>query len=321
MTGSCIGRLGLIGALAVAAMWSSACAPAQNADKLLADLTNPDLEVRQEAADALETIIQKNEHDVFVRALSSPNMLTRAQSIVYLSRMTSPPAREALRGLLATDRRMMLPFNPVRLRPQSEMTDSRILVATLIQRTGPDPRAITLLLDGADSEQTSDMLAGTCFAVGALRDPAGIPFLARAARHPDPAVVRAAVQALGQFSTDEALAALKIASTHPVTEVRSDVLSALSSRDDGAARAILMDVGRDDPQPELRASAWQILSRFKGDDIVPYFIDRLGDAPDVARPTLVEILQRLTGQNLGPKRDAWARYWSNHVHAPATAKH
>lgn len=312
-----IGRMGLGGAVVMTALLSAACAPAQNADRLLTDLTSNDLEVRQEAADTLDAIIQRNEHDVFVRAFSSPNLLARAQSIVYLSRMTSPPAREALRGLLAIDRRMMLPYNPVRLRPQSEMTDSRILVAALIQRTGPDPQAITLLLAGADSEQTSDMLTGTCFAVGALKDPAGVPFLARAARHPDTVVVRAAVQALGQFTGAEALAALKPASTHPVTEVRSDVLSALSGRDDDAARSILMDVGRDDPQPELRVSAWQILSRFKGDDIVPYFIDRLGDAPESVRPAVIEILARLTGQNLGPKREAWARYWSAHV--PGTA--
>jgi len=318
MRRSGIGRMGFGGAVVALALWSAACAPAENADTLLVDLASPDLEVRQEAADKIETIVQRNEHQVFVRALSSPNLLARAQSIVYLSRMTSPPARQTLRGLLAIDRRMMLPYNPVRLRPQSEMTDSRILVATLIQRSGPDPEAITLLLAGAESEQTGDMLAGTCFAIGALKDPAGVPFLDRAGRHPDPVVVRAAVQALGQFTGAEALGPLRAASTHPAAEVRSDVLSALSSRDDDGARAILMDIGRDDPQPELRASAWQILSRFKGDDIVPYFIDRLGDAPEPARPTVVEILARITGQNLGPKRDAWARYWSSHAPGAAT---
>jgi HEAT repeat protein len=100
--------------------------------------------------------------------------------------------------------------------------------------------------------------------------------------------------------------------------VRADVLSALSARADAAARKILMDVGREDPQPELRASAWQILSRFKGDDIVPYFIDRLGDAPQSVRPTVLEILGRLTGQNLGPRRAAWARYWSSPARTAAT---
>jgi len=318
MRRSWIGRMGPAVAIAAAALWSASCAPAENADRLLADLVNPDIEVRQEAADKLEAIVQSNEHDVFVRALSSPNLLVRAQSIVYLARMGSPQAREALRSLLAVERRMMLPYNPVRLRPQSEPTDSRILVATLIQRTGPDPQAITRLLAGAESEQTIDMLAGTCFAVGALKDPAGIPFLERAARHPEPAAVRAAVQALGQFTGPEALAALGTASTHAVAEVRADVLSALSARDDAAAAAILMEVGRRDPQPDLRASAWQILSRFKGDDIVPYFIDRLGDAPASVRPTVVEILGRLTGQNLGPERAAWARYWSSGARTAAT---
>ena len=96
MRRSSIGRMGLGGALLAVALWS-ACAPAQDADKLLADLASPDLEVRQEAADTIEALVQSNDHDVFVRALSSPNLLARAQSIVYLSRMTSPQANTPLR--------------------------------------------------------------------------------------------------------------------------------------------------------------------------------------------------------------------------------
>jgi HEAT repeat protein len=212
----------------------------------------------------------------------------------------------------------MLPFNPVRLRFQSEPTDSRILVASLIQRTGSDPRAITQLLQGVEAEQTGEMLTGTCLAIGALRDPGGIAFLERASRHPETAVVRAAVQALGQFDTPEATAALRTASTHPVSEVRSDVLSALSARGDAPAVEIVSTMGRLDPEPELRVSAWQILGSRPGDEFVPYFIDRLGDAPDSARQTVVDILGRLTGRSLGPKRDAWARYWASRESAAAT---
>jgi HEAT repeat protein len=295
----------------------AACAPAENFEKLFADLTNPDAEVRQEAADRIETVVQRNQYQVLVGAMSSPNMLLRANAILQLARMTSPDARTALVDLLAIDRRMMLPFNPVRQRPESEPTDSRIMVAYLIQRTGGDPRAIERLLEGAESEQTGDMLAGTCLAIGALGDPGGIAFLERASRHPETDVVRAAVQALGQFNTPESTAALRAASTHPVMEVRSDVISALSTRQDAQAAEILTTIGRVDPDPQLRASAWQVLSSRPGVEFVPYFIDRLADAPDSVRQTLVDILGRLTGRSLGPKRDAWARYWSSR--GPATA--
>jgi HEAT repeat protein len=312
------GRAAVVVAAVVGVLALAACAPPEDFEKLFADLTNPDTEVRQEASDRIEAVVQRNQYQVLVRAMSSPNMLLRANAILQLARMTSPEARTALVDLLAIDRRMMLPFNPVRQRPQSEPTDSRILVAYLINRTGSDPRAVGRLLEGAEAEQTADMLSGTCLAVGALGDPAGVAFLERASRHPETGVVRAAVQALGQFSTPEATAALRAASSHPVTEVRSDVISALSARHDAPAEEILTTIGRVDPDPELRASAWQILSSRPGDQFVPYFIDRLGDAPDSVRQTLVDILSRITGRNLGPKRDAWARYWSSRDHATAT---
>lgn len=296
----------------------TACAPAEDYEHLFADLTSPDAEVRQEATERVEALVQRNQYQVFVRALSSPNMLLRANAITQLARMTSPGARAALVDLLAIDRRMMLPFNPVRQRPESVPSDSRILVAYLIHRTGGEPRAIGRLLEGADSDQAAEVLTGTCLAVGALGDPGGIAFLERASRRPETEVVRAAVQALGQFSTPESTAALGAVSTHPVIEVRSDVISALSARHDAPATEILTTMGRVDPDPDLRAAAWQILGNQPGDTFVPYFIDRLGDAPDSARQTLVDILGRLTGRNLGPKRDAWARYWSSRDHATAT---
>ena len=297
----------------------AACAPSEDFERLFADLTNPDPEVRQEASERIEAVVQHDQYQVLVRAMSSPNLLLRANAILLLARMTSPGARTALVDLLAIDRRMMLPFNPVRLRPESEPADSRILVAYMINRTGPDARAVGRLLEGADSDdQAADILAGTCLAIGALDDPAGVPFLEHASRHADTAVVRAAVQALGQFKTPEATEALRVASNHTVPEVRSDVISALSSRSDATASEILTTIGRVDPDPELRESAWQVLSSRPGVEFVPYFIDRLGDAPDPVRPTLVSILSRLTGQNLGPKRDAWTRYWSSRDHGTAT---
>jgi HEAT repeat protein len=304
--------------VAMALLGPIACAPANDPDRLLADLTSDDVEARQEAADKITGIVASNDYKVFVRGLASADPLRRAQSIVYLGEMTSPEARRALTGLLAVERRMLLPFNPVRMRPQSELADSRILVATLIQRTVPDPEAVGVLTRGDVSAQTPETIAGTCLAAGALRDPAAVPFLAKAARHPSPEVVRAAVQALGMFDTQEAEEALLGASTHPSPEVRADVVSALATRLDDSTRSIMMTMGREDASSEIRATALQSLSRFKGDDIVPYFIDRLGDAPEELRPVLQEILSRLTGQALGPKPQPWARWWASRSRAVAS---
>lgn len=304
----------------LAVLLLAGCAPAEDADALFAALGSPDLEARQEAADRIESVVESGDYQVFVRGLDSPEPLNRAQSILQLARMSQPGAREALRAQLAVARRMMLPYNPIRLRPAREPSDSRILVANLIRRGGGDPEAIGVLLAGADSGLTADELEGTCFAVGALGDPAGVPFLEKAAEHPDLKVVRSAVQALGQFQGPEVVAALARVSGHPALEVRSDVLTSLASRDDEAAKAVLRSIGESDPAPELRANAYQVLSRQKDPDLVPYFIARLKDAPEPARAPAAEALARITGQRLGTKPEPWERWWAKHRTTTAAAR-
>jgi len=301
----------------LAALLLATCAPAEDADNLFSSLSSPDLEARQEAADKIEQIVESGDHQVFVRGLDSPRPLNRAQSIVQLARMSQPAAHGALRAQLAVGRRMMLPYNPIRLKPASELSDSRILVANLIQGGGGDPEAIGILLAGAEEGQTVDALEGTCFAVGALGDPAGIPFLEKAARHPDLTVVRSAVQALGQFQGSGVVAILGRVIQHPAIEVRSDVLTSLANRDDEATNSLLRSVGESDPVPDLRASAYQMLSRFEDPELVPYFIARLRDAPETARASAAEALARITGKTMGLKPEPWERWWAKS--RPATS--
>ncbi|HET8946806.1 MAG TPA: hypothetical protein VFQ07_07475, partial [Candidatus Polarisedimenticolia bacterium] len=162
-------------AAAVILLLGAGCAPAEDPEKLFADLQSPDGEARQEASEKLDAIVEKGDPAPFVRGLSSPSLPIRAQSIVQLARMTSPEAHTVLRGLLARDRRMMLPYNPIRLRPMNEQNDSRILVANLIRRGGGDAEAIDVLLKGSEQNQTTDLRKDTCLAVGALADPKGVP--------------------------------------------------------------------------------------------------------------------------------------------------
>jgi len=293
------------------------CAPAVDPDVLFGKLSSPDLEERQEAQEKVDQIIQKNQYDVFVRGLKSANLLYRAQSMVFLGRMKAPQAHAAVRDLLALDRRMMLPYNPIRFKPQPEQTDSRILAATLIQRAGGDPEAIKVLLAGIDEEQSVEILQGTCFAVGALRDPAGVSFLDTLSRRSEVPLVRAALEAAGQFSQPEAFAILDRLVTHESAEVRADVLSSLSSRRDGTVLQILEQVGQHDANDELRETAYRSLTQFKPADVVPYLIDRLKDAPATTRPAILETLGQLTGQTFGANHDAWARWWAKNAAAPA----
>src|SRR5437867_7453252 len=119
-------------AVAALTLLAAACAPAHDVRALFKDLQSPDIEAREDAAAELEALVRKGDYRVFLQGVESSEGLYKAQSIMYLSRVEGPEARRALRELLRVERRGMIPFNPIRMRPASEETDSRLLVGNLI---------------------------------------------------------------------------------------------------------------------------------------------------------------------------------------------
>lgn len=296
-------------AAAVAAVLLLAgCAAAHDAESLFTRLKSNDIEVRQDAAEELDTILRQGDYQVFTRALKNPNRMLQVESILYLARMPQPEARAALRDLLRVERRTVLPYNPIRLKPQSMETDSRILVAHLIAENGGDPEAVAVLLQGVHEDQTQDILTGTCFALGALRDPKGIPFLVGMARSPDVEVTRAAIQSLGHFRDPQVLPALRAAASHPQEVVRGEVLSALDFQEGPETLDVLERLAVSDPSPQLRADAIEKLPRFKEADLAPFLIERLKARDATTRAAALAALRQITGQSLGPKPEAWTRW-------------
>ena len=295
-------------AWAVLAAAALACAPAYDVQALYDQLQNQDVEVRQDAQEKIETIISKGDYEVFVRGVSNPVKVYRAPAILDLARMEQPAARAALRDLLRAERRESIPYNPIRMKPSSEETDSRILVAHLIQAQGGDPEALKLLLDGAEG-QPAEVLANTCYALGALRDAGAIPFLAGAARHPDAEVARAAVQALGTFRAPGAIEGLKPLLTHPSAEVRSEVLSALQVQEDPVVVDLFKAMAISDPSPDIRAAAMGQLVRFKEDATVSFLIEQLKSRDPAGRQSALDALRNMSGRSFGPRPDQWSRWW------------
>lgn len=308
-------------AVLAAGLWIASCAPAHDADRLFADLQNPDLETRQDASEQLERIVREGDYKVFVRGLSSPDLGHQLQSILYLARMPQPESRAAMRDLLRIDRRRMIPYNPIRLKPTSEKSDSRILAAHLIAQGGGDQEAVGALLEGATPEQPAEVVAGTCYALGALKDPRGIPFLKAALDHPGEEAARAAVQSLGRFKEPEAFEALGRVVGHPSLTVRSELLSALEIHDPPAGEDLLRTLAASDPEPDVRAEALRSLGRFKEDrTLVPWMIEQLRAPHPAVRSAALASLQKLTGQALGPEPKHWARWWSQNGGRPQASR-
>jgi len=301
-------RGGVVGFLAGAAAVVLCCAPAHDAQTLISKLQSGDFEERQEAAETIDKLVAQGDYEVFVRGAMSPVKSNRPPSIVYLARMRQPKARAALRDLLRLENRAMIPYNPIRMKPSSEESDSRILVANLIAEGGGDPEAIGTLLKGAE-DQPPDVMQGTCFAIGALHDPRGLPFLAKAVHHSDIEVARAATQAVGTFHTPEAREILQSLVGHPSEEVRSEVLSGLAVQDDPAVVSVLEGIAGSDPVPELRSAAIVQLARFKDPAPVPFLIEQLKGKDESNRQAALDTLRLMSGQSFGPRPDLWSRWW------------
>jgi HEAT repeat protein len=205
---------------------------------------------------------------------------------------------------------MMLPYNPIQLKPSKESIDSRVLVATMFQRTEDDAEAITILLEGTSVDQEPEIVIGTCLAIGALGDPQGVPFLAEATGQREVDIVRAAVEALGHVRGPEALTALVERITHPSRVVRIDVLSALDRWPRGESGNAIRAIGSGDAAPDIRRAAIKMLAHSGDADLVPYLIDRLNDQDKPVRLAAVSGLEQLTGQALGQEVEAWKTWWS-----------
>jgi len=299
------------GAVAIALLLTAAsagCAPARDAESLFRDMGSDDSETQQDAAAELDALVSKGDSAVFERGAHSTTPVVRIHSILYLARIDTPAAHASLRGLLAVDERVLLPFNPIRMKPSAERTDSRVLVANLIGLHGGDPAAVEELTRGVDDSRPADVLAGTCLALGALRDPGGLAFLGRMVGNGDVQVVRAAVQAIGRIADDGAVPLLRTAAAHPAREVRSDVLSALGSRADAGSIAIVRSLAVSDPEREIRLSAIRQAGVDRSAGGVEFLIGLLVKADAETRATVLEVLGRLTGQVLGPKPEAWSRW-------------
>ena len=308
---------------AAAVTWSllaSACAPAHDPETLYRDLQSNDLEVRQEASDTVDALIREGDYRVFLRGLESPNPIYRAESIVYLARLPQPEARRNLIDLLRIEKRMMLPYNPIRLKPSSTPSDSRILVAHMIKTFGKDPGAVPALLAGMERDQPDDVIIGTCFALGALEDPAGVSYLVQASQNRNVEIARAAVQSLARLQGADALKALADLARHPVMEVRGDVVSALSLRNEDLAIEALKSMGASDASPDVRAAAIRGLMQSGRPALTPYLIERLRAGDETTRAAAVEVLQKLTGRSFGARADLWSKWWTESQARPAAPR-
>src|SRR5439155_17220349 len=112
----------------------------------------------------------------------SPNAETRVQSILHLLAIQSPESKKPLVDELALSRRFNVFYNPIRLVQISTPSDSRIMVAHILQMKGGDSRTAPILAKSYGQEPDVDARVATIYALGALQDPGAAPALEKGLR-------------------------------------------------------------------------------------------------------------------------------------------
>ncbi|HEU5182743.1 MAG TPA: HEAT repeat domain-containing protein [Candidatus Polarisedimenticolia bacterium] len=289
----------------------SACAAEVDVEKLFVQSNSDDYEERVEARQRLAELIESGSVEPFAKGLQSPNVETRVQSILHLLAIHTPESKKPLVGELELSRRFNTFYNPIRLVPVSTPSDSRIMVAHILESKGGDPKAVEILADSYGKEPDTATRVATVYALGALQDKAAVPALHKALRDPEMDVVRAALEGLTQIRTP-GIAGMLIEGLADQNEtIRANSATALSSFGEPDAAKALLDALHKDPSPKVRLSAVGALPNAAGYAAFNPILSLLKDphAPPEMKDQAATSLQSLTGQDFGQDAARWAKWW------------
>jgi HEAT repeat protein len=291
----------------------SSCAPQVDVEKLFVQSNSDDYEERVEARQRLGQLVEKGEVEPFARGLKSRNAETRVQCIFHLLAIQNPESKKPLVGELELSRRFMVFYNPIRMVPVSNPSDSRIMVANILWTKGGDPKAAETLAEGYGKEPDVDTRVATVFALGALHDPAAVPALKKALKDTELKVVRAALEGLNLIDPQGVKQSLVEGLSDTGEQVRANSASALAGiHDPGASEALLQAV-RNDPSMKVRLAALASLPNAGG---LSYFAPILGilrdphSSPEM-KAAATTALQGMTAQDFGQDAARWAAWWDH----------
>jgi hypothetical protein len=307
-----LARLGAALGLAVFLLtWLAACASEVDVEKLFVQSNSDDYEERVEARQKLGQLVESGSVEPFAKGLQSSNNETRVQSILHLLAIRNPESKKPLLGELELSRRFNTFYNPIRLVPVSTPSDSRIMVAHILEAKGGDPKAAEILAASYGKEPDTATRVATVYALGALNDQAAIPPLRKALKDPEIEVVHAALEGLNQIKAPGTAAALIEGLADSNETIRANSASALSSFTEPEAARALLEALHKDPSPKVRLSALGALPNAGGFSAFAPILALLKDPRTATemKNKAATSLQSLTGQDFGQDAAKWARWW------------
>lgn len=290
---------------------SASCAAEVDVEKLYTQANSDDYEERVEARQKLGQLVEKGEVEPFAKGLRSPNAETRVQSILHLLAIQSPESKKPLVDELELSRRFNVFYNPIRLVQVSTPSDSRIMVAHILQMKGGDSRAAPILAKSYGQEPDVGARVATIYALGALQDPGAAPALEKGLRDAEVKVVSAALEGLNQLRTPGLAAILLKGLSDSSDDVRANSATVLAGFHDPGVGEALLQALQKDPSMKVRLAALGALPNAGGPSVFAPILNLLKNqqTPRELREKAATALQSLTAQDFGQDAVRWARWW------------
>ena len=309
----CCWRRAALSLLYLFAALSVSCAPEVDVEKLFVQSNSDDYEERLEARQRLGQLVEKGEVEPFALGLQSRNSQTRVQCILHLLLIKNPESKKALVEELELSRRFNVFYNPIRLIPVSDPSDSRIMVANILWTKGGDPKAAETLAQSYGKEPDVDTRVATVFALGALHDPAAVPTLKKALKDPELRVVKAALEGLNLQQAPGISQSLLEGLSDSSEDVRANTASVLGGFHDPASSEALLQTIHNDPSMKVRLAALGSLSSAGGWSVFAPILGLLKDprSPAEMKAKAATALQAMTGQDFGVDAARWAGWWEH----------
>lgn len=258
--------------------------------RLLGQLAAPVPEIRRSVVEALGRIGGEKAILPLIPLLRDPALEVRRAAVAAFAGVRDPRVYPALIEVLWDS------DSELRRQAQDQLAQLN------------DARLLARLLEGENRGRITVPVLVTM--INFLNDPAGAPQLIEALRIDHRLVRIAAATALRNYPDPAVVEALLPALENPDRRVRMSIVESLgalgAARAAGALLAILTD---QQEAPGLRVAAITALTQIAASEVVPAFVEALGDREAEVRSAASRGLVHLTCQNFGQEQALWREWW------------
>jgi len=171
-------------------------------------------------------------------------------------------------------------------------------------------REIVPVLVRALNDEHEDVRAFSANLLQYSENAAVIPYLEARLHDESPRVRKTALIALGDLGAIDAVPAIILVLNDEDQLTRCQAAYVLGVLKNETAVTYLVRTLEHDPYPIARQTAANSLGEIGDAEAVPPLIDSLDDTNHLVRSASMVALNRITGVNMGPTKEAWAGWWN-----------